>query len=100
MIKTLAKQYLENPDTIPSEYIATGYEFVAKYCSENNLSLPDFVSDKENSQTISESIHKALPWLYRKAIPMSEIADIINQNHDWISAKFSEIHACKKKPSI
>lgn len=95
MIDSLAQKYIQDPDSIPSEYIEAGYEFVDEYCQKNNLDLPTFVKDTQNAPQISAAVHGALNWGMRMLIKKDEIQRMIENKHDWIVKKFTELHNIK-----
>lgn len=96
MIDSIAKKYLENPDTLPPEYIQQGFDFAQNYCEENNLKINTFIKDKKNIPLISKAIRQELPFAIKMILKEDKIAEILETHHDWILAKFKEMNKAKK----
>ncbi len=97
MLMKLAQQYIDNPDSIPEEYLKQGYDFLVEYCQENGLDMTKFVKNPENIPAISESIHKSLDWKARILVKKDDIQAAIEPNHKWIITKFNDFKKAEKK---
>lgn len=96
MFDSIAQKYLQNPDELPPEYIQQGFDFAKNYCEDNDLKINAFIKDKENIPLISKAIYKELPFKVKLFLKEPTIIKLLDENHDWILAKFKELNKVKK----
>lgn len=86
-------------EDIKEENIEEAFQLLKKYCDENKLDMLKFVKNKENIDTASEHIHKQLNFAMRLVLKPAKIANLLNENHEWIVAKVKEYSKKQKKQS-
>jgi hypothetical protein len=77
-------------ENVKEEHIEEAYKLLKQYCDENKLDMLKFVDDKENINKASEHIHKQLNFAMRLILKPAKIANLINDNHEWIVTKVKE----------
>ena len=77
-------------ENVKEENIEQAYHLLKQYCDENKLDMLKFVDNKENINKVSEHIHKQLNFAMRLVLKPAKIANLINDNHEWIVTKVKE----------
>lgn len=80
-------------EDIKEEHIKIAYNYLKDYCKENKQDLIKFVENKSNINLASEYIHKKLNFALRLILKPQRIANMINDNHEWIVEQAKKIHS-------
>lgn len=97
------KSYINDPDTIPQEYINDGLMFIKEFCDKNNYDVKEYVCNKDNIPEITDAIHKKVPFLMRALVTKKFIIEMLEKHQDWIVNKVKDltsIEESKKKAKV
>lgn len=72
-------------ENVSQEQLDTAYEYLKKYCSENDLNLVEFIKEEKNIEPASEYIHKQLNFALRLILKPKKIESLIRENLDFIT---------------
>lgn len=90
-------KFLQDKSNIKEEHVEEAYTLLKKYCDENNENLLEFVKNKDNIEKASNYIYKELPMMVRLILKPGKIAQLIEENHDFIVEKAKQYTDLEKK---